>query len=106
MPKKKTQEAAGVASSDLKTAAAGATPEPLPRKRSANTKTAAATHKHATKKSTHLSETAPTAVPVIHHDAVAQLAYSYWEARGRHGGSQEEDWLRAERELFVLAQNG
>jgi hypothetical protein len=27
------------------------------------------------------------------------LAYSYWEARGRAGGSALEDWLRAEREL-------
>jgi DUF2934 family protein len=32
-------------------------------------------------------------------DAIAQLAYSYWEARGYQGGSPEEDWLRAEQEL-------
>lgn len=32
-------------------------------------------------------------------DKVAQLAYSYWEARGYQGGSPEEDWLRAEREI-------
>jgi len=32
-------------------------------------------------------------------DAIAHLAYSYWEARGYQGGSPEEDWLRAEREL-------
>jgi len=32
-------------------------------------------------------------------DEIAQLAYSYWEARGYQGGSPEEDWLRAEREL-------
>ena len=31
--------------------------------------------------------------------AIAALAYSYWEARGGEGGSSEEDWLRAEREL-------
>ena len=30
---------------------------------------------------------------------IAALAYSYWEARGRDGGSQLEDWFRAEREL-------
>jgi hypothetical protein len=30
---------------------------------------------------------------------IASLAYSYWEARGRTGGSAWEDWLRAEREL-------
>jgi hypothetical protein len=33
------------------------------------------------------------------HDAIARLAYSYWEARGRQGGSAEEDWLRAETEI-------
>ena len=33
-------------------------------------------------------------------DAIAKLAYSYWEARGFQGGSQEEDWLRAEQELL------
>jgi hypothetical protein len=30
---------------------------------------------------------------------IARLAYSYWEARGCQGGSAEEDWFRAEREL-------
>ena len=33
------------------------------------------------------------------HDQIAVLAYSYWEARGCQGGSPDEDWLRAEREL-------
>jgi Protein of unknown function (DUF2934) len=32
-------------------------------------------------------------------EAIARLAYSYWEARGGEGGSPEEDWLRAEQEL-------
>lgn len=32
-------------------------------------------------------------------DEIAELAYSYYEARGFHGGSPLEDWLRAEREL-------
>lgn len=32
-------------------------------------------------------------------EAIAKLAYSYWEARGFQGGSPEEDWLRAELEL-------
>ncbi|MBS1856495.1 MAG: DUF2934 domain-containing protein [Acidobacteria bacterium] len=31
-------------------------------------------------------------------EEIALLAYSYWDARGRRGGSAEEDWLRAERE--------
>jgi len=30
---------------------------------------------------------------------VAELAYSYWEARGCQGGSPWEDWFRAEEEL-------
>jgi len=34
-----------------------------------------------------------------HRDAVARLAYSYWEARGYQGGSSEADWLRAEQEI-------
>jgi hypothetical protein len=32
-------------------------------------------------------------------EAIARLAYSYWEARGGVGGSPEEDWLRAEAEF-------
>jgi len=36
---------------------------------------------------------------VVDRDAIARLAYSYWEARGFVGGSPEEDWLRAEREI-------
>ncbi len=30
---------------------------------------------------------------------VAALAYSFWESRGCQGGSPEEDWLMAERQL-------
>jgi hypothetical protein len=30
---------------------------------------------------------------------IAELAYSYWEARGRRHGSALEDWLSAERDL-------
>ncbi len=37
--------------------------------------------------------------PATERAAVARLAYSYWEARGFVGGSAEEDWLRAEREI-------
>ena len=37
--------------------------------------------------------------PGAAHEDIARLAYSYWEARGRQGGSPEADWLRAEQEL-------
>src|ERR1017187_3892006 len=44
------------------------------------------------------SAAAPEA-PDPRYDEIAQLAYSYWEARGYQGGYSEEDWLRAEQEL-------
>jgi hypothetical protein len=33
------------------------------------------------------------------YEEVARLAHSYWEARGCVGGSPEQDWFRAEREV-------
>ena len=36
---------------------------------------------------------------VSEREEIANLAYSYWEARGSQGGSPEEDWSRAEREV-------
>lgn len=38
--------------------------------------------------------------PAADREAVARLAYYFWEQRGYQGGSQEDDWLRAERELL------
>ena len=35
----------------------------------------------------------------VDSEAIARLAYAFWEARGYSGGSPEEDWLRAEQEL-------
>jgi hypothetical protein len=35
----------------------------------------------------------------VTNEEIAQLAHSYWLARGGANGSPEEDWLRAEREL-------
>lgn len=32
-------------------------------------------------------------------EAIANLAYSYWESRGGKGGSPWDDWFRAEQEL-------
>lgn len=37
--------------------------------------------------------------PAPDREEIARLAYSCWEARGGDGGSPEDDWFRAEREL-------
>jgi hypothetical protein len=44
----------------------------------------------------------PASGPDTERDQIAKLAYQYWQERGCPGGSPEEDWLRAERELGVL----
>jgi hypothetical protein len=72
--------------------------EPKKRRTVAAPKTTAVNHKH-TKKKTLAPEAAAPPVRIVTHDEVAQLAYFYWEARGCQGGSQQEDWLRAEQEL-------
>lgn len=76
-------------------------------KRASAAKSAAASHKHTLKKT---AQPVEEAVPAersrpVTHEQIAKLAYSYWEARGFQGGSPEEDWLRAERELFIPTQN-
>jgi hypothetical protein len=44
---------------------------------------------------------------VTNHERIALLAYKYWEERGCPGGSPQEDWFRAERELLErLANSG
>jgi hypothetical protein len=45
---------------------------------------------------------AATQTVSVDKDAIARLAYTYWEMRGCVDGSPEEDWLRAERELLSL----
>ena len=40
-----------------------------------------------------------TPTEVSRREKIALLAYSYWEQRGYQGGSPEEDWYRAEREI-------
>lgn len=37
-------------------------------------------------------------------DEISDLAYRYWEERGREHGHDREDWLRAERELWKRAR--
>jgi hypothetical protein len=46
------------------------------------------------------AETDPASLTDAGREAIAHLAYSYWEQRGCQGGSPEEDWLRAEHEYF------
>lgn len=46
---------------------------------------------------------APAAPAAPSREDIARLAYGYWEARGCQGGSPEQDWLRAERELAATA---
>ncbi|HXK01515.1 MAG TPA: DUF2934 domain-containing protein [Verrucomicrobiae bacterium] len=60
-----------------------------------------ARRKPAAKRATRSLETTAVAEAIVEPsaDAIAKLAYSYWEARGCQGGSPEEDWLRAEQEL-------
>jgi hypothetical protein len=41
---------------------------------------------------------------VSDYEQIALLAYSFWEARGRQGGSPEDDWFRAEREVRRLSK--
>jgi hypothetical protein len=36
---------------------------------------------------------------VSSNQSIAELAYRLWSARGRPHGSEEEDWLEAERQL-------
>jgi hypothetical protein len=41
----------------------------------------------------------PAAQPDLTHEAIASVAYGYWESRGYRGGDALDDWFRAEAEL-------
>jgi hypothetical protein len=51
-----------------------------------------------------LMESAPIETAVVQassgnsEEAIAKIAYSYWESRGYQGGSPLDDWARAEHE--------
>ena len=47
----------------------------------------------------YLSNHAESQVDNMELKLIAELAYRYWEDRGRPWGSSEEDWFRAERAL-------
>lgn len=38
------------------------------------------------------------------HEEIAHRAYQYWQSRGGGDGSPEDDWYRAEQDLY--AENG
>ena len=95
MPKRKTADV---------TPEAPAAAEPRKKASTAKPKAAAAaTHKHASTPKT--SQVVAEAVAadetprVPTHAEIAALAYSYWEARGFQGGSSQDDWFHAERQL-------
>jgi hypothetical protein len=41
---------------------------------------------------------------VISRQSIEKLAYQLWSARGRPHGSEEEDWLEAERQLAAAEE--
>jgi hypothetical protein len=93
MARKRTSDKDLVVSS----AAAGA----VPRRKPTTT-----TRKHSVKPadpSPQAASVPPATAQAPTHEQIAQLAYTYWTARGYQGGSPEEDWLRAEQELSLIA---
>ena len=40
------------------------------------------------------------------HEQIAVRAFELWHARGCPNGSAEQDWLRAEAELYTPAHDG
>ena len=79
-----------------------------PRAKSTAAPKAAATPRHgkatepAKAAASHRAPQPVAAAHAITHDDIATLAFSYWQRRGYQGGSQQEDWGRAERELRSL----
>jgi hypothetical protein len=70
------------------------------KKTSAAPKTQAKPRKPAAKKQAARQKVTPIS---ISRERVAELAYRYWNERGRAHGHHEEDWLRAEQELLGKA---
>jgi hypothetical protein len=78
--------------------------KPAAKKAIADSTSAAKQHRGAAKKTVvsvpGVDETLATATrPHITHADIASLAYSFWAERGYQGGSAEEDWFRAEKQL-------
>lgn len=57
---------------------------------------------HSRKQGTAVATSSETESVDLDPEAIARLAYSYWEARGGVGGTPEDDWFRAQHELVTL----
>ena len=85
-----------------KTATIEKTVAPAPRARAAKSPTTTrvtaprvTAPKHSKAKAVAVAQNPPQMDP---GEAIAKIAYGYWEARGRQGGSALEDWVKAEEE--------
>jgi Protein of unknown function (DUF2934) len=67
----------------------------VPAKKTAAKKTATKT---AVKKSA--AKKAPAKKVAATHEEISRLAHQYYLERGGHHGSDEDDWMRAEKELL------
>jgi hypothetical protein len=63
-------------------------------------------HAHHTAKAAKSAPPPAAAAPPAEHkeEFVREAAYFYYEARGRTGGHELEDWLKAEAEFERLCQ--
>ena len=106
MPKRKTADA--TAEEPLKSTEA---PKRAAASRSGAKSKSTLTSKPASHKLTTTKKAVQPPAPSIltpklpSRDSIARLAYSYWEQRGYQGGSETEDWIRAESELVKLSQD-
>jgi hypothetical protein len=63
----------------------------------AKLRTSAAPAKKTTAKKAAVGK--PPAAKTPSREEIAQLAHRYWAERGGQNGADQQDWLRAEREL-------
>jgi len=52
------------------------------------------------------SKSSPGKLPMadaVSSDSIRERAYEFYESRGREPGQDEQDWLRAEREILKQA---
>ena len=112
MPRKKTTPTESIASAAESAGASSA----KPRKESLKSASAASGTRRRNPSTTSASQSvesvaaAERSAPgvlesaVSENEQIALRAYSYWEARGCQGGSPEDDWFRAEREVRALRE--